>query len=58
VNSIKSNDSGINVRCLEIFLELSIVPLLSNEQRSQLLTHKDDHVRELAEELFIIDDHA
>ena len=53
VNSIKHNDSGINIRCLEIFLELSIAPLLSIEQRSQLLTHEDDHVRELAEELFI-----
>lgn len=52
LNAIKHNDSGINVRCLEIFLELSIVPLLSREQRSDLLTHKDDHVRELAEELF------
>ena len=53
LNAIKHNDSGINVRCLEIFLELSIVPLLSREQRSDLLTHKDDHVRELAAELFI-----
>lgn len=52
VNTIKYNDAGINIRCLELFLELSTVPLLSSQQRTQLLTHKDDHVRELAEELF------
>ncbi len=52
VNSLKYNDPGINTRCLELFLELSTVPILSSEQKIQLLTHIDDRVRELAEELF------
>jgi hypothetical protein len=50
--AIKYDYPGICRECLEIFLELSTVPLLSSEQRTNLLTHKDDHVRELAEELF------
>ena len=52
VGAINYDDPSISWRCLELFLELSIVPLLSTEQRTHLLTHKDDHVRELAEELF------
>lgn len=58
VNAIKYNDPGIHIRCLEMFLELSTVPLLSREQRSSLLTHEDEHVRELAEELFSCSDQA
>lgn len=54
-NAINYNDAGINMLCLEVFLELSIVPLLSIEQRTNLLTHENEMVRELAAELFIRD---
>lgn len=50
--SINCDYPSISRRCLELFLEMSTCPLLSTEQRTHLLTHKDDHVRELAEELF------
>lgn len=53
VDTIKYDDPGISTRCLELFAEVSIVPLLSTEQRTHLLNHEDDVVRELAEELFV-----
>ena len=51
--ALKYNDAGLNADCLELFLELSIVPLLSSDQRTHMLIHGDDRMRELAEELFL-----
>ena len=52
VDAMEYDDPGISAHCLELFAELGAVPLISRPQRVNLLTHEDDVVRELAQELF------